>query len=77
MTRIIAASPLLTITRNDTITVTAGDYAGESGTVINIFRGMATVARDNDRWFTVPIGDCEKEEAVNCGDGLSTTHQTA
>ena len=50
------------ITRNDTITVTAGDYAGESGLVVCIFRGMATVARDDDRWFTVPIGECEKEK---------------
>jgi hypothetical protein len=60
VTRIISASPLLKIT----------------GTVACIFRGMATVARDDDRWCVVPIGDCEKEEAVNCGDGLSTTPAT-
>jgi hypothetical protein len=44
--------------------------------VVCVFRGMATVARDDDRWFVVPIGDCEKEEAVNCGDGLDTTPAT-
>jgi hypothetical protein len=77
MTRIISASPFLQIRRHDTIIVAAGDYAGESGTVVCVFRGMATVARDDDRWFLVPIADCEKEEAANCGGGLSTTHQTA
>jgi hypothetical protein len=76
MSRITAATPLLTIRRHDTIIVTAGDYIGESGLVVCVFRGMATVARPDDRWFTVPIGDCEKEEAVNCGDGLSTTPAT-
>jgi hypothetical protein len=76
MTKIISATPLLTIARNDTIIVSAGDYAGESGLVVCVFRGMATVARDDDRWFVVPIADCEKEEAVNCGDGLDTTPAT-
>jgi hypothetical protein len=73
MTRIIAATPLLTITRDDTITVTAGDYIGESGLVVCVFRGMATVARDNDRWFVVPAAECERKEAADCASGLDTT----
>ena len=60
MSRVIATSPV-TIFRNDTITVTAGDYAGETGLVVSVFCGMATVARPDDRWFVVPIGECEKE----------------
>ena len=62
MTRIIAATPLLQIRRRDTITVTAGDYAGETGLVVSIFRGMATVARPDDRWFVVPATECERKE---------------
>jgi len=76
MTRIIAASPLLQIRRNDTVTVTAGDYAGETGLVVSVFRGRLTVGRLDGQHFTVPIDDCEKEEAAGVVSGLYTT-QTA
>lgn len=60
MTRVIATSPPLII-RNDTIAVVTGNYRGEHGLVVGIFRGMATVARPNGHWFAVPVDECEKK----------------
>lgn len=73
MTRVIAASPVVTlrvIERGDDVTVVVGHHVGETGTVICSFRGWLTIGRANGLAFLVKATECKIKEATPARDSL-------